>query len=305
MNNRAFTLLELLVVITIIGILSSIVIVSMSGSTDSATIAKGKAYAQQVHALLGVNAVGVWNFDERTGTTLADISGYGNNGTLNKGANGTGLDWVTSDINGYALSFDGIDDYIDCGNDESLQTNDGTATIWVKMNSIADGKYVLAKAGNNGWTQLNWHIKLRTYLTTTGWSVAIADETGDWKQTGPSGSAIAGRYYFLAMEWEWNQLEGRTYMKLYIDGIYNTGSSDTVQIGKNRSIKIGGVTASGTYIDGLIDEVRIYSEALPSTEIQKHYVQGLNKLLVNQAITQVEYDQRMEEFNQYLASNKF
>jgi prepilin-type N-terminal cleavage/methylation domain-containing protein len=51
-KQKAFTLLELLVVITIIGILSSIVIVSMSGSTDSANIAKGKAYSQQIHALL-------------------------------------------------------------------------------------------------------------------------------------------------------------------------------------------------------------------------------------------------------------
>ena len=63
-QNKAFTLLELLVVITIIGILSSIVIVSMSGSADSASIAKGKAYAQQVQALLGHEARGMWDFDE-------------------------------------------------------------------------------------------------------------------------------------------------------------------------------------------------------------------------------------------------
>jgi hypothetical protein len=63
-----------------------------------------------------------------------------------------------------------------------------------------------------------------------------------------------------------------------------------------------GYSNSECYFPGLIDEVRIYSEALPATEIQEHYVQGLNKLLANQVITQAEYDQRMEEFNQYLVS---
>ena len=109
MKYRAFTLLELLVVITIIGILASIVIVSMSGSTDSATIAKGKIYAQQIHALLGANALGVWNFDEGTGTVVKDLSGYNNHGVI------TGADWTedTPIGQGYALSFNGSSDYVD------------------------------------------------------------------------------------------------------------------------------------------------------------------------------------------------
>ena len=130
MKNKAFTLLELLVVITIIGILSSIVIVSMSGSTDSATIAKGKAYAQQVHALLGANAVGVWNFDEGEGDTVYDISGYGNNGTFSGDTH-----FVPSDIGGHALSFDGSGDYIDCGGDMSFNFGDSidfSIELWIK-----------------------------------------------------------------------------------------------------------------------------------------------------------------------------
>jgi prepilin-type N-terminal cleavage/methylation domain-containing protein len=138
LSNRAFTLLELLVVITIIGILSSIVIVSMSGSTDSATIAKGKAYAQQVHALLGSNAVGVWNFDEEVentcsgGEDVCDVSGYGNHGIFSGDTH-----YVPSDIGGYALSFDGIGDYVSYGNDASLNITDGfTIESWVKANSF-------------------------------------------------------------------------------------------------------------------------------------------------------------------------
>jgi len=155
MKNRAFTLLELLVVITIIGILSSIVIVSMSGSTDSATIAKGKAYAQQIHALLAANAVGIWNFDEGTGTTLTDISGYGNNGTLNKGANGTGLNWVASDIEGTAIQFDGVDDYVTT-NKVGLTgigiVRDFTMSVWVKHSTGSGTKNqpIIASSKSSG-----------------------------------------------------------------------------------------------------------------------------------------------------------
>ena len=87
--------------------------------------------------------------------------------------------------------------------------------------------------------------------------------------------------------------------------VYKNGVSAAF---KDYSLNIGGITErslmigkqGSQYFFGLIDEARIYTEALPSTEIQKHYVQGLEKLLANQAITQAEYDQRMEEFNQSL-----
>ena len=292
-SNRAFTLLELLVVITIIGILSSIVIVSMSGSTDSATIAKGKTYAQQVHALLGSNAVGVWNFDEGAGTTLTDISGYGNNGTLNKGANGTGLDWVSSDIGGTALQFDGVDDYVNVSNSASLNpTTAITIETWLKLASDSlSGQSIV-----NKWAT-TMSYQFRVYPAN---SLDAAINNGTISSTiKVSTPMIGGIWYYVVYTFSFDA------EKIYKDGILlkeetptvlNINvTTNTVRIGHDR-------WGTEKYFDGLIDNVRIYSEALPSTEIQKHYVRGLEKLLSNQAITQVEYDQRMEEFNQYLTS---
>ena len=72
--------------------------------------------------------VGWWRFDEGTGTTAADSSGNGNDGTFNGDPQ-----WVVGYFGG-ALEFDGSDDYIDCGNDPSLDLTKWTITFWLKVN---------------------------------------------------------------------------------------------------------------------------------------------------------------------------
>jgi prepilin-type N-terminal cleavage/methylation domain-containing protein len=291
MNQRAFTLLELLVVITIIGILSSIVIVSMSGSTDSAAIAKGKAYAQQVHALLGANAVGVWNFDEGTGTTLTDISGYGNNGTLNKGANGTGLDWVASDIEGTALQFDGVDDYVEISFTKFPKMTSITAEFWIKTNSPDVLQSLFSRYALSGIQfAFFWQTdsKIRFYINSGG--------DGSYIQ---SSQILEGDIYHHIV----GVFDGTTKnQELFIDGLSSAKRNYDVTLNNpNTNVILGNDGYFGNrYGNGLIDDVRIYSEALSSVEIQKYYVQGLKKFLSSQAITQAEYNQRIKELNQSL-----
>ena len=286
MKDKAFTLLELLVVITIIGILASIVVVSMSGSTDSATIAKGKTYAQQIHALLGSNAVGVWNFDEGVANTcsatadVCDISGYGNHGTFYGDTQ-----FVSSDIDGYALSFDGSGDYVQTSLNRKFSTS-MTALAWFKFEGSCAGGYASIIGSDDG----NFCIDKDTGQNYLG----VEDD--EWYH--PVNKNICDeKWHFVAYTRNVNQ------GKLYVDSeLQWTHTFGTLISDSDFFI---GWEYTTLYWNGLIDEVRIYSETLPATEIQKHYVQGLNKLLTNQAITQAEYDERMEEFNQYLVSNRF
>jgi len=285
-SNRAFTLLELLVVITIIGILTSIVVVSMSGSTDSATIAKGKSYAQQVHALLGANAVGVWNFDEGTGTTVKDISGYGNDGAIHGDP-----EWTDSDIEGTILQFDGADDYVDCGNNVSLKnTGDLTLEAWIIIDSFPKNyPMVVGKS---------YSYDYYFGINNIGPELRFYHGDGSYEALGSIGAGITVDQWFHIVA---VRTLSPKEINFYVDGIYiSTASYTKTVVSSNETVKIGTRNDFYSYLSGLIDEVRIYSAALPSTEIQKHYVQGLERLLSNQSITQVEYDQRMVEFNQSL-----
>jgi hypothetical protein len=55
-----------------------------------------------------------WSFDEGSGVVLHDRSGNKHDGTIH------GATWVPSP-RGQALHFDGVDNYVDCGDAESLQ----------------------------------------------------------------------------------------------------------------------------------------------------------------------------------------
>ncbi|MCK4342415.1 MAG: LamG domain-containing protein [Phycisphaerae bacterium] len=74
--------------------------------------------------------VGYWTYDEGGGGTVHDYSGYGNNGTL------SGANWV-SGVLGTALSFDGVDDYVEVADSASLDlTSAFTIEAWVKPHFV-------------------------------------------------------------------------------------------------------------------------------------------------------------------------
>lgn len=66
--------------------------------------------------------VACWNFDEGSGEVAHDQSGNKNDGKI------YGAAYVKRG-EGYALEFDGEDDYVDCGNNESLNFLTGDFSI--------------------------------------------------------------------------------------------------------------------------------------------------------------------------------
>jgi hypothetical protein len=70
--------------------------------------------------------ISYWRFDSGIETIAYDSVGT-NNGNIN------GATWTTGKVGG-ALFFDGIDDFVNCGNDESLQPLEQiTLEAWIKI----------------------------------------------------------------------------------------------------------------------------------------------------------------------------
>ena len=98
----------------------------------------------------------------------------------------------------------------------------------------------------------------------------------------------------------WNHIVAtynRTMLKLYVNGNPALPIGYTVPISTNtNSLFIGRhFSAIQPTTNGLIDEVRIYNEALRAGEVQMRYAQGLNGLLARGMISQEEFDRRMNE----------
>jgi hypothetical protein len=106
----------------------------------------------------GNGLVGYWTFDGKNlKTNVTDSSGQGNNGSLMFGSSGntsTSSMQVAGKI-GQALSFDGVDDYVDVAgltSDSNFANTTFTVTGWVSAKTGAVGA-IISKDGrtNGGW----------------------------------------------------------------------------------------------------------------------------------------------------------
>ncbi|MHC4570513.1 MAG: LamG-like jellyroll fold domain-containing protein [Planctomycetota bacterium] len=203
-----------------------------------------------------------WKFDEGSGTIAYDSAG-GNDGTI------YGAQWSVGKIDG-ALSFDGVDDYVDCGNDSSLAITDNlTIAAWVKRATAAGSSNEIIVSKYNG-VQHSYKLfflgndRMRWWLSRHGGTSRREYKDSTLQITDTN-------WHFIAATFESGTL------KIYIDGEDSTGSgAGTISsIFASTEPLFIGQEDSSNYFNGLIDEVRIYNKAFSAGEIQELYQSGL------------------------------
>jgi len=261
MKNKGFTVLELLIVMALIGLLSSIVLVGFQGAKERANIAGGLHFNGQIKHYLGYWAVGIWDLNKiEDGNKVLDSSGNNNHGTVY----GATLVKSIPEL-GYALSFDG-NDYVKCEYDKSFDiTNEITMEAWVKYQPKSGCKNIINRRDVYCYTICD--DQFRFYLNTATpptWSPV-------W--IGSIKSLEAGKWYHTAVSY--SKTGG---VRLWINGKLdktNLSWAYPIQV-SGYGIIFGSLENIWTdYYKGLIDEVRIYNQALTSAQIQKLYAEGI------------------------------
>ena len=227
------------------------------------------AYSSSFAASGPHNLRGYWNFDG----TAKDRSGMGNHGTLVNSPT-----YVTGK-SGQALSFNRA---------SAQQVNVGT-----KINgSVDSGRGIAVSAwvyptgttGHRGIFFKNKVIHMRVqgtdnkivaFINNSGLSGSMID---DWQVSGNSGGYISGEA-LPANEWSHVVVQytnDDTQIKSYIDATEVTYHANaTVAPGKintNSSDAIIGGGSSHLYMEGYIDEVRVYDRPLTANEITGLYI---------------------------------
>ena len=188
-----------------------------------------------------------WDFDEGTGATASDRSDNTNDGTLSGGKFGNALD------------FDGIDDYVDCGNVIQLDGLSAfTVEFWIKVDSLPfpdKWEGIIARGSSPERTPWIFVNKSNSNLymqfeTTTGGPADCSLITDN---------LTAGQWHHVAFTWD------GTTVTSYLDG--SAGPIDTtigsVLVDTTESLKFGYIP-DYAYFDGLIDEVHISDVARTS-----------------------------------------
>lgn len=295
--KKAFTLIELLVVIAIIGILSSLIVVSMGGMTEKAMIAKSQVFSSSLRNSLLMNISGEWKIDEGSGTVANDTWGGLNNGTLYNftdstagyGDSSSHTDgWMSSSncISGTCLKFDGNDDYVGLGTNSVLNIN-GSITIaaWIKASAGASSDYRMIVAKEESATINPYELYLRPTTSHLAFDAMF------------TGGNIEGTTSLNDNKWHYvvcTRDDSIKITKIYLDGLLevksSTYSGSNPQAASTTETRIGRTFYANRFpFLGLIDEVRIFNAALSISEVKEQYYSGLNNLLVNGAITKEDY----------------
>jgi hypothetical protein len=184
-----------------------------------------------------------------SGTTWTDLSGRGNTGTL--------VNTPTySSANGGSLSFNGSNQYVNCGNATNLQITVGTISAWFNANN-----------GNSGYNGI--------IAKQNAWALFVADNilnTFDWGNGAERSTGITvgnSTWNYAAMTFTETVGTPSNNAIIYLNGnpvltttVRHSNHTVQVQIGEANFSQIFG---------GNIAQASIYNRALTAAEVQQNF----------------------------------
>jgi hypothetical protein len=246
------------------------------GVTSSATAPSG-----------GSGLVGQWTFDgpetlwNAAGTTgtSTDKSGNGNIGVLTSMSRSTAQ--TTGKI-GQGLLFDGVDDYVSVPDTNSLDMQSRwTVSVWIKFSAWYTGT-----CRNNAIVAKDIYDVSGHYMIDAidsgvcGAATNIHNPRFTVTFAGPASQTVTGTTNLQLNTWYHltGQYDGAN-LKIYVNGVLDTSLSvGALTLGNSSGpLTIGRMNNNVGFpywVNGKVDDVRIYNRALPQSEIYNLYKLG-------------------------------
>ena len=189
-------------------------------------------------------------------TTWNDLSGLNNSGSL---VNGPAF---SSDVGGN-ITFNGVDNWVNCGNILNYTSESFSFSYWVNFNSFTtnasgQGPIVFYKGAFNN----------RGYYVQQGLSgfTFTTNQSGSAQFTSGGGVNTLGVWYYVAIT------RNGTSVRIYVNGVDTTTSAGNHinPASSSENFRLA-VYAASIYMNGKISNFASYNRALTPTEILQNY----------------------------------
>lgn len=220
-------------------------------AVDGAGNESGASNTVTVTTDAATSPVSRWTFD---GTNATD--GAGSNDGTAYGSPTTGV----SGKDGDAWELDGADDRVQVADDPSLDSADFTVSAWIKTSDLS------SSSQSTLVNKANWSTK-------GGYSILDDGQYNDVVKFRVMGS---GNYYDITMprsdvnDGNWHHVvgvkDGDT-TRLYLDGTQKDTTTGTAFDASASDLAIGANPGGGNELQGDLDDVRFYDQALSGSEV--------------------------------------
>jgi O-glycosyl hydrolase len=227
-----------------------------TSSTVTVTVSNGGGSGSPVPSGL----VAAYAFSEGSGTTVTDLSGNGNTGTI---SNAT---WTTTGKYGNALSFNGTNALVSINDSPSLDLTKGmTLEAWVNPTAVPPfwSAAIVKEQHSDPANDLSYAL-----YTADGGGKPPAVHGLFGSGSGADQYATGGGVLALNT---WTYLAGTydgTALRLYVNGtLVATRTASGLLTTTSDPLRLGG-DFDKEYFTGVLDEIRVYNRALSQSEIQ-------------------------------------
>ena len=240
-----------------LALLAAVLALCFAAAETPAAAAEPSQYSATISATPGL--VGYWRLGELSGTTAVDAKGT-SPGTY-AGGYTLGVGGAIAGDGDSAVALDGSTGKVSVPSTAALNVGDlFSVEAWVKRRVIGTAaNQVVASKQNGSWVLMfepgNRLVLRRSNVANVVSSTTVLTDTTGWHHVAVTKSAAA--------------------VHLYIDGQDVTGTVANQTMADNTSALAIGQSANVAYLQGSVDEVALYADALAPATIAQHYQAGI------------------------------
>ena len=154
---------------------------------------------------------------------------------------------------GAALNFDGVNDYVNCGN---ILPTSYTKEAWIYVESLSNQNNIISGGMTDGQHAF--------WVPSTNSGKLSAGHNGSWYDVQDSVPLSINTWYHVAVTYD----ATTTTMKLYKNGELISTNTNVPPVSSGNRVRLGSFDNAANVFKGTMDEVRIWNRVLSDCEIK-------------------------------------